>query len=170
MSKTKKNNAFLHPLDTVAQWYTDAQAVPAQLRKNFEEEKKKTLHNIKKLSAELKQAKDLQKKAKSLQVVATKKLKGKASKTSDSLIKKAHVEYQNMLREVQKLADEVSAAKTHLKYAKLKQKYLNALESAFLAVTKIFTKKHAKHVVKKTKSPGRRVKRKASKKTIKKAP
>lgn len=132
MARSKKNASLLHPIDTVMHWYAEAQAIPAGLKKSFEGDKEKALQLIKKLTTELKHAKDLEKKA----------AKQAAVKASRALVKEAKAHYQSALHKAEKLAKELQDAKTHLAQAKFKQKYFHALETAFSKVTKLFAKKH----------------------------
>jgi hypothetical protein len=149
VARSKKSASLLHPINTVMHWYAEAQTSPAQLKKNFEGEKEKALQLIKKLANELKQAKLLQKKARAAQVAAVKKMKDHSTKVSRALVKKAKAEYRSAAHRIERLTKEVKAAKTHLGHSIMKQKYFHALESAFQAVTKIFTKKHAASLHKK---------------------
>ena len=73
--KNQKKCGFIHPIDTVVHWYEEVQTIPAQLKKNFEAEKEKAHQNIKLLTAELKKAKALHQKAKTLKAQAVKKAK-----------------------------------------------------------------------------------------------
>ena len=151
MAKSKKNNSFLHPIDTVTQWYTEAQNIPAQLRKSLESEKAAALQHIKKLGEHLKQAKDQRSKAKAHQVHANQKLHEHPTKAAQALVRKCKAQYLTIHHKVEKITADIKAAKTQLSHAKLKQKYFHALEKAFAAVTKIFTRKHSKSSSKKRK-------------------
>ena len=149
MAKTKKNNSFLHPIDTISQWYTEAQNIPAQLKKSLEVEKDAALRHIRTLSDHLKKAKDQQSKVKAQHVNANKRLRDRPTDAAHAIVKKYHSKYQTMRNRVEKITVDIKAAKTQLSHAKLKQKYFHALEKAFATVTKIFTHKHSKKKTKK---------------------
>lgn len=151
MAKSKKNNSFLHPIDTVTQWYAEAQNIPAQLRKSLESEKDAALRHIKKLGEHLKKAKDQRSKAKAHQVHANQRLQEHPTEAARALVRKCKAKYSTVHNRVEKIAGDIKAAKSQLSHAKLKQKYFHALEKAFAAVTKIFTHKHSKSHTKKHK-------------------
>jgi hypothetical protein len=150
VAKTKKDPGLLHPIDTVMHWYAEAQTIPAQLKKNFEAEKEKAHQQIKKLTAELKKAKVFQQKAKALKGQIVKKGKKKSSNLATAMVDKYTLQYQAAVAAVDKINDEIKSAKNHISASKIKQKYLNALEQAFVTVTKLFTRKHSKSLKKKT--------------------
>lgn len=145
MSRTKShNNALLHPIDTVAHWYTDVQNIPNQWRKNLVIEKEAALRHIKKLSNSLKQARNLQSHAKTQQVNANRRFSERPTEAARAMVRKYKAKYQSVRRKVEKITNDMKIAKTHLNHAKLKQKYFHALGKAFATVTKIFTHKHGK--------------------------
>src|ERR1700722_1106015 len=89
VARTKKNAALLHPIDTVVHWYEEVQTIPAQLKKNFEAEKAKAHQNIKILTGELKKARVLHQKAKTLKTQAVRKAKKLSSPIAATLLEKA---------------------------------------------------------------------------------
>ncbi len=157
MAKTKKNAALMHPIDTVMHWYEEVQTIPAQLKKNFEVEKEKAHQDIKKLTGELKKAKALHQKAKTLKAQAVRKAKKQSSHVATTLLDQANSQFNAAASGVLKVTKEINAAKTQISHSKLKQKYLQALEKAFLTVTKLFTRKQ-KSSLKHKKSPKKRKK------------
>ncbi len=157
MAKTKKNAALLHPIDTVVHWYGEVQAIPAQLKKNFEVEKEKAHQNIKKLTGELKKAKALHQKAKTLKTQTIRKAKKQSSHVATTLLDQAGSQLDAAASGVEKVTKEINAARTQISHSKLKQKYLQALEKAFITVTKLFTRKQ-KSSLKNKKSPKKRKK------------
>ena len=157
MAKTKKNAALLHPIDTVVHWYEEVQTIPAQLKKNFEVEKENAHQDIKKLTGELKKAKALHQKAKTLKAQAVRKAKKQSSPIAATLLDQANSQFDAAASGVQKVTKEINAARTQISHSKLKQKYLKALEKAFLTVTKLFTRKQ-KSSLKTRKSPKKRKK------------
>ncbi len=142
MPKAKKNAGLLHPIDTIMHWYAEAQTIPAQLKKNFESEKKQAVQSIQELKNKLQKSKKNQISFRSMQAGAAKKVKQKSTAAARSLLKKYQKNYQTSLDEVKELTKQLASAKTQLKHTQVKEKYLRALQGAFTTVTKLFTKKH----------------------------
>lgn len=158
MAKSRKNNTLTAAIDTVMHWYKEVQAIPRQLKINFERDKKGALRHIKKLTADLKKASHLQQKARTLQSSAIQKLKHRSTQATRALVKKSKSHYAAAHRKVEKIKHELHTAKTQLSHAKIKQKYYDALEGALLSVTHLFSKKHG-HLLSKKKSRSRRATR-----------
>lgn len=142
MAKSKKNNALLHPIDTVMHWYKEVQAIPAQLKRNFARDQKSALNHIKKLTVKFEKAGNLQRKAQASHSSVIQKMKQKSTQATRALVKKSKSHYAAAHRKVEKIKRELDAAKTQLSHAKIKQKYYDALEAALLSVTQLFSKKH----------------------------
>ena len=96
-------------------------------------------------------------------MAAAKREKAKSTNATRGLIKKCASEYKNALHIQEGIAKDIKAAKAQVGYAKIKQKYLQALERAFLTVTELFSKKHG-HSLKAGKGAK---KRKPVRKTVK---